>query len=95
MIRELLEKAREKREMEKNMDREYNVHNKLMEKRKSANERELEKYMEEDRQKRIKKELEFHRKKKDNEYNYGHKILTNNNKLIKQKNIFKNNRRLF
>lgn len=91
--------------MKHSMEDEFNIHNRLMEKRKSSNERELERFREEDRQKRIKMELQFHRKKRQDEYNYGNKILTNNNKLLinnknkkkpllRQKSLLKS-RRLF
>lgn len=62
---------------------------------KNANERELERYMEEERQEKIKKALECYRKKqkrdfwKSNTMNGGWDILKDDKPILKQKNIFK------
>ena len=67
----------------------------LQERKKNSNERELERYQEEERQKQIKEELEMFRKQKKDELwrtniFAGHKsILANDNPIITGKNIFK------
>lgn len=105
MLKELLDRARERKQMKRAMEDEFNIHYRLMEKRKSANERELERFHEEARQARIKKELDFHRKKRQHEFYNGATIMKNNKKLLsntdhkekpllKQKSLLKS-RRLF
>lgn len=89
MIKELLEKYRRKKELQEEMENEDRISNKLIERKKNSNERELERYMEEERQKRINNQLKMFRKKRNDEYWRGSKILDNNKKHIKAENIFK------
>ena len=46
MIKEFLQRQREKKDLQRYAENEYSINHKLIEKRKSANERELEKYKE-------------------------------------------------
>lgn len=83
----LLKQALEQRRIEKMVeDRE-----------KSANERELERFIMEEREARIKKELEFMRKKKDYDIKFGHNPLNIPNitnktdwEVLKERNLFSN-----
>lgn len=107
MLKQFLERLREKKRMQQDMEDEYNVSTKLMQKRKSANERELEKYMEEERQEMILNRLKQYRKKRLDEFYHGNNIMINNKKMLsngnnKQKNLFagkacmlKDNKKLF
>ena len=78
MVRKFLHKDGDFKEMQR-QDRLQNV---LEARKKNSNERELERYLEEERQKRIKIELEAFRKQHQDEFFHGPSIL-------KQKNIFK------
>ena len=55
---------------------------------KNSNERELERFMEEERQKNIKIQLEHYRKKRNNEINKAH-LLRHDKNIIAQKPLFK------
>jgi len=72
------------------------VQEKYYEKKKSANERELERFVEENRQKRIKEELDKFRAYRQEEAQYGNQILKvknmfngSGNEILDQKNIFR------
>lgn len=75
----------------------------LLEERKlSANERELNRYVKEDREKRIKEDLEYMRKKRQDDITYNHnplnvKNITNHTdwEVMKEKNMFSNNKNMF
>jgi hypothetical protein len=89
--------GRERKEKIKELDEDLRFQKLVEDRQKSANERELEKYMKDDREKAIKKELEWVRKKRNHEINYGHnplktKNITNHSdfEILKEKNIFPN-----
>ena len=73
-LRDFIERFKEKKLQFKEFETQRDIERKWSEKQKSANERELDRYLEEDRQKRIKIALESMRKKRENEFN-SHKIL--------------------
>ena len=85
----------------KEMETEYRMQKTLQERQKSANQRELEGYHKEQREKMIKYELDRWRKRKKNEFWHGNKIyeqrymFKERNPILKSRNIFVNNRRLF
>ena len=89
MIKELLEKYRRKKEVEEGYMDEDRITHRIQERKKNANERELERYYEEERQERIKKELDGFRKKRHHKIMTESKVLDNNKKMLKSKNIFK------
>lgn len=89
------EKNSEKKRQFKELEEQYLLQKKLEDKQKSANERELERYLKEQREERIKKELEYFRKKKKNELWHNSFLLKKNNSILKtdkpilkEKNIF-------
>lgn len=71
ILRDLLDKLREKRERYKQAEQELTIQKKLQERQLSSNERELTRYMEEERQAKIKQAVEGYRKKKKDEFLYG------------------------
>ncbi len=87
-IASLSHKMRQGKEKYDDMEEDYTLHKKLEGRQKSANERELEGYMERDRQERIKRMLDQYRKRQTREW-------WNGNNLLKQKNLFKNNKNIF
>lgn len=102
MIKEIIEKLRERKAKYKELDENYRLNKMLAERQKSANERELERYMEEERQARIKTELEHFRNKRKQENNNGSKMMKskyifkdNGHNILKSKNIFENQKNLF
>jgi len=74
-VREFLERLRNKRSKYKEFEEEQKIQEKFLERKKSANERELERFIKEQREENIKVELEKFRKRKDAEMQYGHQIL--------------------
>ena len=82
--------ARLKEIMEENRNQELAI-----ERTKSANERELERYMKEEREKHIKAELEEFRKRKRKEIEFGHQILHTKNMFANDKPRILNQRSLF
>lgn len=88
LIARFTEKARFSKEKYDEMEEDYRLQKRLTDRQKSSDERELEGYMEDGRKKRIKRMLESYRKRKMNEWWHG-------NNLLKQKNIFRNQKNLF
>ena len=93
-IKDLIANIKRKREHYQEIDNDFQFNKKVHEKEKSSNERELERYYEEERQELIKQQLQIHRKKDQDEFWHGHSILKNNpnqmqnSGILKQKNIF-------
>lgn len=86
-IREIIEKFRGGDSAKfKEFAQERAIERKWQEKQKSANERELERYLEEERQRHIKAELEWMRKKRDSEFKREHKVLAGKN-IFKEKGV--------
>lgn len=100
MIKEFLQRMREKKELQREMEMEYNVAKKIEQKRKSANERELEGYIKEQRERAIENKLKVIRKQKQKEYWQGKiaennkKMLGNNAHLLKDKSIMKDGNKI-
>ena len=105
-FKEIIEKIRENKKRKKavltNMEEQMRAREILEDKRKSANERELERYFEEDRQKQIKEKLAFMRKKRDHDIKFNHnplnvKNITNSTdwEVLKEKNLFKGKSNMF
>ena len=81
-IRSIIEKAIAKKEKYKAMEEDYRLQKMLEDRQKSANERELESYAKEQREKQIKQQLDSIRHQKKRE------AWTNNTMMRPQKNIF-------
>lgn len=105
-IKEIVGKFREgseeRKEMFRGLSDQRRVEKLIEEREKSANQRELERYLNEDREKKIKEELEVMRKKRDYEANFGHNPLGAENvvskkspQVLKTKNLFKGGGSMF
>jgi len=95
-------KENEKKELLKRLKSQDEVETIISERKKSANERELERYMDEDREKEIKERLEYMRKKRKHDIDFNHNPLKVENimnkkswEVLKEKNMFKNNKNIF
>ena len=98
-LKELLQKVTGKEDQYKydfkNEQARRKIQRLLDAREKNANERELERYMEEERQEKIKRALDGYRKKTKREFwhsntmNGGWDILKDDKPILKQKNIFK------
>jgi len=100
------EKKSEKSEKFKQLEEDYRLQKMLEQRQKSSNERELERYMKEQREKNIKKQLDIIRKQKKKEMWKGNqilkggtsilkdnkKLLSGKGKILHQKNIFLDNK---
>lgn len=95
LISNLGNKGNERKAKIKELDEDLRIQKLVEDRQKSANERELERYMKEDREKAIKHKLNYMRKKRDKEYNLGNNplyvknIVKSNCSLLKQKNLFR------
>jgi|TARA_R100000093_G_scaffold70867_2_gene45018 hypothetical protein len=81
-LRDLLDRFKERKSQLKHAQDDDMVQTTVVQRKKSANERELERFNEEEREKNIKIQLERIRKQKRDEFFHGPS-------LLKQKNIFK------
>lgn len=84
MLKELLNRFRERKAIMNNLDEDYRINKTLEQRRKNSNERELERYMEEERQKQISLQLQKIRKMKTE------KAWKGENNILKEPNIFRN-----
>jgi hypothetical protein len=88
ILKKFIEDYRQKRDKERELEEDVSIQKRVIEKQKSADERELEGYMEEMRRARISKQLEGFRKKKTNDIWHTNNF-TNNKNLFKNKPMFK------
>jgi glutamate synthase domain-containing protein 3 len=93
MIRNWNDKKKEKSEKFKKMQEDYRLNKMLEERQKSANERELDRYMKEQREEQIKSELTKIRNKKNKDswkgnILSGRYMFENDKPILKEKNIF-------
>lgn len=98
-IRKWSDKKREKSDSFKKMQEQDRLEEMLLERKKSANRRELEKHMRDQEEAEIKRQLDIIHKKqnKDNWKSNsilkgGSSILKNDKPILREKNIFKNNK---
>lgn len=105
-IREVIERARdkskEKKEILKRMLDQDQMETIVEQRKKSSNERELEGYMKEEYEKKIKTHLDHARKARDNDIRFGHNPLNVKNitagtdwEVMKEKNMFKGRTNMF
>lgn len=100
MLKEFLQRARQRKVKFKDAKEDMAVSRILNERQKNSNERELEGYLEEERQKKIKIQLEHFRKMRKEEAMKttvlnGKNIFKNQDNILKQPNIFAHNRSMF
>ena len=96
------EKSRERKEMLSQLHERMRLQKLAEDRFKSSNERELERYIEEDREEQIKEHLEYARKKRDNDIRFNHNPLDAPNitshvdwEVLKEPNQFSNNKNMF
>jgi hypothetical protein len=96
LIEKAREKSRERKELMRRMDDQMRAEEILSERKKSANERELDRFFKENREESIKVQLDQARKIRDNEIKFGHNPLNAKNvvtktdwEVLKSKNLFK------
>ena len=94
VLKQLLAKIRAKREAFKEVQQEDRIQTLVQQRKKNSNERELERYIEEDRQKQILEDLKMYRKKRTQEVN-GMKILGGKNIFKGHKSMLTDNKKLF
>jgi translation elongation factor EF-1beta len=105
-IKNFIQKIKDRREVNKEefreAERQRKIERLLNEREKSANERELEGYIKENREQEIKKALEIARKKRQEDISFGHNSLNTKNimadtkwHIMKEKNMFKDNKNMF
>ena len=102
IVRKFAGKNNESSEKFKQMQEDYRLQKILEERQKSSNQRELERFYKEQQEKKIKDELDIIRKRRNKENWRGKSILTkgasilkDERPILKEKNIFKNNKSMF
>jgi len=102
LIKKIGEKNKERREKIRLLDEEIRLKKLVEDRMKSANERELERFIEEERQDNIKKVLDKMRKKRMDDINFKHNPLDVPNitnkvswEVLKEKNLFKRQKNIF
>lgn len=105
VFKELLEKLtgrrKERSEKFKEMEEDYRLQKMLEERQKSSNERELERFQNEEREEVIKEHLDFYRKRRDEDIKFGHNPLDAKNimksewEVLKEKNQFAHKGNMF
>ena len=94
VLKELVQRIKEKRAVFKEMKDNDRMQETLQQRKKNSNERELERFMEEERQKDIIEQLKMFRSKR-NEENRKQTILGNKNIFKGHTNILTDNKKLF
>jgi len=100
-IQGLGKKSKERKELLKRMDDQMRAEKTLEERQKSANQRELEGYYKEEREAQIKEDLEYMRKKRDQDIKFGHNPLDTKNimksewEVLKEPNQFSKKSNMF
>ena len=102
IIRNWSEKRKEKSETFKKMQEQDRLENMLLERKKSANRRELEKFYKDEEEAEIKKQLDIIHKKQNQDnwksnsiLNKDKSIMKTDRPILKEKNIFKGNKNMF
>ena len=88
ILQKYLDSLRERKAKIKEVQESIDIPARVMERKKNANEREYERYLEEERQRHIEKELERFRAKKQHEI-FHTNVVTGDKNLFNGKNIFK------
>ena len=94
LLADFIQRWRDRKAKTADMEDTTRIQERIVEKRKSSNERELESYMEEDRPARIKQAVESYRKKKQHEFLYGNQILGDKRNIFKgQQSVTRSNKK--
>jgi len=94
IIENMRERKKDKKELIRKMDEQLKVEELLQERRKSSNERELERFWKEDKEERIKLQLEEMRKKRDKDMKEKNMFSKKSNMFSNSESILKNNPKL-
>ena len=102
IIRNLGERQREKKELINNMSDQVRFQKIVEERQLSSNERELNRFHEENREEMIKHQLEIERKRRDEDIKFAHNPLNTPNitnhtewEVLREKNQFSDNNNIF
>jgi hypothetical protein len=101
MIENRREKKKERKELMRKMDEQMRVEELLQERKKSSNERELDRFFKEDREEQIKLQLNEMRKKRDADIKFGHNPLNTKNimkaewEVLREPNLFTGKSNIF
>lgn len=102
LIEKLGEKQRNRKEMIRQLDDNVRIHKLVEDRQKSSNERELERFQNEDREENIKHALETMRKKRDHDIKFNHNALDVENitnhtdwEVLKERNMFGGRQNMF
>ena len=102
IVQKLTGKQNSRKELIKRIDDQMRAERIVEDRTKSSNERELERFMREEREEQIKEALEFQRKKRDDDIKFGHnpldvKNITNHTdwEVLKERNMFANQKNIF
>ena len=90
IIDNVMTKLKARKEKVREIEENYKIERKITERRKNANEREYERYVEEERQKQIESELKKFRQQKSNDI-WNTNCFTNNKNLFNGANTFQGN----
>jgi len=94
-IKDFINKFLHKDNAFKEMQNEDRLRNKLETRKKNSNERELERFEEEDRQKMIKERLEQFRNRQKEEFFHGPNLMKQKNIFQGHQSVMTNNKKLF
>lgn len=101
-IQNMGRKSKERKELLRKMKEQDYLENKIQEMKLSSNERELNRYVKENREEQVKKQLDYYRKKRDADIKFNHnplnvKNITNHTdwQVLKERNMFKGNNNIF
>ncbi|GBE19368.1 MAG TPA: hypothetical protein ENG87_00515 [Candidatus Pacearchaeota archaeon] len=101
IIQKIGEKNRARKELLRQADEQDRIHSTIEERKKSANERELERFMKENREEQIKGQLDVERKKRRDDISFNHNPLHTKNimkaewEVLREKNMFAGNSNMF
>lgn len=102
LLNKLGSRQRRKKELLKQLDEQNQVEETLEQRKLSSNERELNRYLKEDREEKIKEALHFYRKKRENDIHYNHNPLNIKNitnytdwEVLKERNLFNKKGNMF
>lgn len=84
-IRDFLDRLRMRKQQVREFENSQRIEERYYEKKKSANERELEKFIEKARQEEIKRQLDEFRKAERQDIEFGHQILNTKNMFKHEK----------
>lgn len=102
IINQFGKKAKERKQMIKDLDEKLRIQKLVEDRQKSSNERELERFMKEDREESIKEQLQAMRKKRQKDIAFGHNPLDTPNitnhtdwEVLKERNLFSGKGNMF